>query len=359
MVHFHTLKVSNINRETSDTVSVAFDVPSELKDEFRFIPGQYVTLKTDINGEDVRRSYSLCSYDAGGEGLRVAVKEVPGGKMSTFLNRELKEGTTLEVAQPEGSFTPTLNPEEGTSYLLFAAGSGITPMMSIIKGVLNEEPKSRITLFYGSRNESAVIFGKELDALVAKFEDRLQVVHIFSQPQQAKRGIFKKKPITTGRMDPKKVIALLNTYADMGVDNTCFICGPNGMMQAVQQALKTARIPEDQVHVEYFSAPDDGETPAESSSATSCTAEVVMDGESQLIEVEAGTTILDAALDAGLDAPYSCRGAVCSSCMAKLEEGSVDMKMNYVLTDAEVEEGYIVSCQSCPTTSKVKVNFDV
>lgn len=359
MADFHSLKIKDIRKETVDTVSIAFDIPANLLEDFHFTNGQYITLKANINGEDVRRSYSLSSCLVTDKEHRIAVKKVENGKMSTWLNEVAATGDVLDVMTPEGHFHPTFDKDATKSYVLFAAGSGITPIISIVKGVLANEPNSKVTLFYGSRTEDDIIFKQELEALAAKNDAFTYYSILSAAGKKGMGGLFKKKKMLEGRIDNKKAIALLNEYADLSIENEFFICGPTGMMQTVQKSLENLRVPSKQIHVEYFSAPVD---PNEGSSVTSggdATAVFVIDDEEQEVQIPAGTTVLDAALDEGLDAPYSCRGAVCSSCMAKLEEGEVEMKMNYVLTDEEVKEGYIVTCQSLAKTPKLKVNFDI
>lgn len=361
MPKFHTLKIKDIRQETGDTVSIAFDIPEGEEKDFEFINGQYITLREFIEGEDIRRSYSLSSCLKTDNEHRIAVKKVPGGRMSTWLNHEAKVGDTIHVMSPEGHFHPNFDAAVAKSYVLFAAGSGITPIISIVKGVLANEPNSQVVLFYGSKTEEDIIFKAELEQLQAN-NDRFKFYNILSRAEEEKKGlsIFKKKDVFKGRFDNKKVVALLNNFADLSVENEFFICGPNGMMDTIHNALKNLRVSEENIHVEYFATPDQEEeaTPT-STGGGDATAVILLDGEEKEITIPAGTTILDAAIDNGLDAPYSCRGAVCSSCMAKLEEGEVKMKMNYILTDGEIDEGFIVTCQSTCVTDKVKVNYDI
>lgn len=362
MPEFHDLSIKDVRRETKDTVSIAFDVPETLKNDFRYINGQYITLKKVLNGEEIRRSYSLSSCLDTDQEYRIAVKEVKDGKMSTWLNRNAKAGDVLEVMKPEGAFHPQFEAGAAKSYILFAAGSGITPVVSIAKGILKHEPDSTITLFYGNRTEEDIIFKEELDRLADQYAQFSYHNILTGGESKKSMNPFKKKDLFKGRMDQKKVIALLNAYADLSHENEYFICGPTGMMASVENALKTLRVDKQCIHIEYFTPPEEAsnsEGSASQSGATASTATIVLDDEEHTLEIPAGTTVLDAALDEDIDAPYSCRGAVCSSCMAKLEEGSVDMKMNYVLTDAEVEEGYIVTCQSVPTSKTLKINYDV
>ena len=359
MAKFHSLQIKDVRKETADSVSIAFAIPEDSKSDFGFINGQYITLKADLNGEEVRRSYSLSSCLTTDQEHRIAVKKVDGGKMSTWLTQEVSAGDSIDVAAPEGGFHPDFDSNQTKSYVLFAAGSGITPIISILKGVLANEPDSKVVLFYGNSTEEDIIFKTELDALASQNE-QFTYYNIISQAgKKGGMGLFKKKDIFAGRMDNKKVVALLNQYADLSIENEFYICGPTGMMQTVQNALNNLRVPAENINVEYFTAPESDDASTTNVGSQDAKAVIILDDEEEEINIPAGTTVLDAALDEGIDAPYSCRGAVCSSCMAKLEEGEVEMKMNYVLTDDEVKDGYIVTCQAVAKSAKLKVNYDV
>jgi len=353
MPSFHSLRVADIRKETPDTVSISFDVPDALQPKFRFQNGQYVTLKLNLDGE-VRRSYSLSSCLTTDSEHRIAVKEVENGLVSGYLNRELKVGDMLDVSEPEGRFCPTLEASQVRQYVLFAAGSGITPIYSIIKGVLATEPGSKVILLYQNRDEDTIIFGEELHALAAR-EPRFEMHIVYSQPKDSYDSLH------VGRMDPKKAIALLREHVQVSLESEYYLCGPEGFMMAGKQALENLRVDPNTVHMEYFttSSAEPAEAPVAGGEITGPVAATIMlDDESHEITIDKGITILDAALSAGLDAPYSCRGGVCSSCMAKLEKGTATMRLNYTLTDDEVAEGYILTCQADPTAPELTVDFD-
>lgn len=359
MARFHKLKVKEITRETADCVSVVFDVPAALKSEFQYIQGQYLTLKLHLNGEEIRRSYSLCSSPVADEEFRVAIKKVKEGKGSTYVNDVLKAGDEMEVMTPMGNFHSPMNVAHQKHYVLFAGGSGITPMLSILKTVLASEPKSRVTLFYGNRDEASTIFRKQLDQLAAANEARLKVVHILENAPANTPELYQ------GLMSAEKVLSLLENHVGKNEDNEFFICGPGPMMENVKTALGQAKIDPKKIHIEYFTAVIEAVKAAEASSAGTSGGKIVskvtiiMDGQELNIDLPSdGQVILDAALDGGLDAPYACKGAVCCTCRAKVMEGKVSMDMNFALSDEEVEEGYILTCQSHPVTERVVVDYD-
>ena len=354
---FHNLRVSEITRETEDCVSVAFDVPDDLSDDYRFIPGQYLTLETEIGGEKIRRSYSLCSSPFDGE-LRVAIKEVEGGVFSTFANRELKVGTEMRVMTPDGNFIAPIKAEAENNYVGFAAGSGVTPVFSILKSVLEQEPKSNFTLFYGNKTAQSVIFKEQIEALKNKYMNRFEVHHVLSREDQGTDYL-------KGRIDAQKCGQFAERFFDISEVNGYFLCGPEGMINDVSNQLQDLGVEKDKIHYELFTSPAQtiaGKTKvsAEKTSAkfdSSCT--VILDGEETHFALNSGgDAILDAALDAGADVPYACKGAVCCTCRAKVLEGEVEMDMNYALEDDEVEDGYILTCQSHPRSEKVVVSFD-
>lgn len=352
MSKFHSLKVKDIRRETADAVSVAFDVPAIHQIAYQYKQGQYITLKLNINGEELRRSYSLCTSPHSENELRVAIKEVSGGKVSTYINRSLKVGDSVEVMTPMGNFYTTLNGGAKKTYNLFAGGSGITPMMSILKSTLYVEKQSNITLYYANKNESSTIFKKELDELVAKHA-QLKVVYVFDQPEGAYPDLQK------GIMTVEKATQLIGTYGAVNADEY-FICGPGPMMENVKTALENLKIAKEKIHIEYFSAVIDAVSKAENTgTAVNSKITVIQYGIETEIQLNTNAeSILDAAIEAGVDAPFSCKGAVCCTCRAKVLEGKVKMDANFALTDSEVEQGYILTCQSHPLTEKVVVDFD-
>jgi len=353
MARFHTLKVKDIKRETSEAVSVAFEIPAQQQPEYQFKQGQYITLKLNINGEEIRRSYSICSspYD---KELRVAVKEVAGGKASTFINRELKIGANMEVMTPMGSFYSVLSGANKKKYILFAGGSGITPMMSIIKSVLYVEKQSNITLIYANKNELSTIFKNELDALSLS-NPNLKVVYVFDEPQT------KISDLQTGIITSEKALSLIETYGGVNADEY-FICGPGAMMENVKTNLETLKVESGKIHIEYFNAVIDAVNKAENNTIgtnVKSNVTVLQYGIETNFELQTGgISLLDAAIEAGVDAPFSCKGAVCCTCRAKVLEGKVKMDANFALTDAEVEEGFILTCQAHPLTEKVVIDYD-
>jgi ring-1,2-phenylacetyl-CoA epoxidase subunit PaaE len=356
MAKFHSLTVKEVRRETEDCVSVAFDVPNGEYEAFQFIQGQYLTLKTTINGEDVRRSYSLCSSPLDDE-LRVAIKKVEGGRFSTFANEVLKAGDTIEAMPPMGHFYTELDPSNQKHYVAFAAGSGITPVMSILKTVLLQEPNSQFTLFYGNRGADAIIFKEELEALKNKFLSRFTLHFILSREHPGSDLFY-------GRIDKEKCNAFCNLLIDPDDVDHFFICGPEPMIHAVKETLEEHGATKGKVHFELFTSPvgplgvqqirKKKDTPKIESSIT-----ITLDGNSFSFDLpSSGATILDAALKGGADLPFACKGGVCCTCKAKVLEGEVEMDVNYALEPDEVEAGYVLTCQSHPITQKVSVSFD-
>jgi len=355
MSKFHPLTVASVTRETRDAIALTFEVPPELRETFRFVHGQHLTLRADIDGEDVRRSYSICSAVQDNV-LRIAVKKAPGGVFSTWANDGVRQGQTIDVMPPMGHFNVPLEAGNRRHYVGFAAGSGITPLLSIIKTTLLTEPHSRFTLFYGNRSSSAVMFKEELADLKDGNLDRLNLVYVMSrEPQDIE--------ILNGRIDRAKADALLEHWVDAANIDTAFVCGPDGVMQAVAASLEAHGVPKPRIKVELFAAsipkherkPQTAPTPGH----TDCAVTVIMDGAARQYTLEkTKENILDAALRQGIELPYSCKGGVCSTCRAKLIEGEVDMDVNFALEDYEIARGFILCCQSYPVTDKVVVDFD-
>jgi ring-1,2-phenylacetyl-CoA epoxidase subunit PaaE len=349
---FYQIKVKEVRREIEDAVSVAFDIPEGLMSTFTFSPGQYVTLKTNVQGEELRRSYSICSAPHEGE-LRVAIKQIEGGKFSTYANQTLKEGDSLEAMPPMGNFKWSQGAEP--SHLVgWAAGSGITPMMSIAKTVLQSDEHSTFTLFYGNKNSNSIIFKDELEDLKNSFVDRLEVHHILSREDQGSDA-------TNGRINGDKVKSFNHKFFDINTATGHYLCGPLGMIESVTETLQELGTAKDKIHFELFnttssSSAKQKETASSSSEWSSVT--VVLDGEETHFEMKGKEYLLDAALDAGADVPYACKGAVCCTCRAKVLEGSAEMVMNYALVDEEVKEGYVLTCQTRATSEKLVVSFD-
>ena len=345
---FHQLRVKEVRRETVDAVSVAFDVPNELEMEFRFSPGQYITIQKDLQDSLLRRAYSICSSPDSGE-LRVAIKEVDKGRFSHFANQVLKPGDLLDVAGPEGRFVLETNDEHQKDYLAVAAGSGITPVISMIKAVLQRESKSRFALIYGSKSSDKTIFKKELDSLVASSDGRLKVQYVFSK-------IISDKALF-GRIDGKMVKGLLKSDFSGYNFDTYFLCGPEEMIDDTKKVLLKNGVKEEAIKLELFS-PTSYKKEVTKSLSGNVEITVVLDDEETTFDMRMDELILDAAIAKGLDAPYSCQGGVCSSCLAKVVEGTAVMERNTILDADEIEEGLILTCQAHPTTSTIKIDYD-
>ena len=352
---FHSLTIKEIRQETADCVSVAFQIPDELRADFEFVQGQYLTLRTDIQGEDVRRSYSICSGVEDPE-LRVAIKKVEGGKFSTYANESLKAGETLQVMTPAGKFYTKLDPSHEKHYILFAAGSGITPMLSIMKTVLAQEPKSTISLFYGNKKTDSVIFKEEIESMKNKNLSRLRVHYIMSR-EMLHSDLF------CGRIDREKTDQLLNLLIQRGDQDEYFLCGPYQMIQDVRDSLKSSEVPDERVHFELFTTePVGGEKSKKATKPVkdiNAKIKVILDGHEYLFNMyKSDEKILDTALENGADLPFACKGGVCATCKAKVESGEVEMEVNYGLEPDEVEAGFILTCQAVAKTDEVTVNFD-
>jgi ring-1,2-phenylacetyl-CoA epoxidase subunit PaaE len=356
MTKFHPLTVANVKHETRDAIAVTFDVPADLREAFRYQQGQHLTLRAMIDGEDVRRSYSICSAVQDNR-LRVAIKRVNGGQFSTWANECIRPGVTIDVMPPEGRFNLPLEPESNRHYLAFAAGSGITPILSIIKTTLLAEPNSRFTLLYGNRASSSVIFRDELTDLKDQYLERLNLVYIMSrEPQDI--------DLFHGRITEAKCRELFQHWLRVENVDYAFICGPEDMMHGVSAALQEAGMPKERIRIELFAAnAAKGERKPRAMSAeprhqTEVT--VIMDGSHATFTMDKDKeSLLDAGLRAGIDMRYSCKGGVCSTCRCKVLEGQIDMDVNYALEDYEVARGFVLSCQSFPVTDRIVVDFDV
>lgn len=366
-IQFNTLKIKQINKETSDTVTLTFEVPSDLKEKYAYTQGQYLTLRFDMEGREIRRSYSLCSSPADDE-WSVTVKRVQGGKVSNYIADRLKAGDTIEVATPEGRFYTKLDTAQKKSYFLFAAGSGITPIFSILKTILEKEPMSQIALLYGSRHESEIIFKNQLDQLEKRYEGQLKVSHIISQPAKEKAGgltgLFKKPVIQwqgkTGRITPDSVRIFLEENPARWKDCEYFICGPGPMIASVKDYLKTLNTDPKKIHIEYFTSADTASVVTPSApGGVSAKAKIHLDGQLIQLDISKEKTILQALMEAGYDPPYSCTSGSCSTCMAKLISGKVEMDVCLALDEEEVAEGYILTCQSHPVTPELELTYKV
>jgi len=355
MSKFYPLCVAKIKNETRDTIAVTFDIPPELADSFAYLQGQHLTLRTMIDNEDVRRSYSICSA-VQDNALRVAIKRTPGGLFSSWANDTLKPGMTLDVMPPMGHFNVPLDAASARRYVAFAAGSGITPILSIIKTTLLAEPHSSFTLFYGNRASSSVIFKDELTDLKDVYMERLTLAYVMSREQQDIE-------LFNGRITKQKCEQFIKHWIRIEDIDVAFICGPEDMMHGVSAALQEAGMPKEHIKVELFAAsiPKHQHKPrlfdAGATHETEVT--VIMDGNATSFTMDKDKeSILDAGLRAGIDMRYSCKGGVCSTCRCKLLDGKVDMDANYALEDYEVARGFVLSCQSFPVTDKVVIDFD-
>lgn len=357
MADFHKLKVKDIYKETKDTSVVAFEIPETLKNEFRFSQGQHLTLKTTINGEDVRRSYSLCPSPFDDE-WKVAVKQIPGGKFSTYVNTSLKKGDLLDVMPPSGTFGVDCKPENTKNYLFFAAGSGITPIISMIKTHLAVEPNSTCKLFYVNKTAKSIIFKEELEQLRNTYFGRLEIYYFLTKE---KRDI----ELFNGRFNDDKMKVITSTFIDIPDTNEVFLCGPEDMVNYVSNYLVQAGLPEKLIHFELFvkglTEEDKKRVERLAQQEVDGVEVIIIDGgkEFRFTMKKEDDNILDGALSAGADLPFACKGGVCSTCKCQVKEGHVEMKINYALEKDEIEKKYVLSCQAVPTTQKVVVDFDV
>ena len=351
MSMFHSLKVIDIKNEASDTVSVAFEIPEGDKSTFDYTSGQYLTLKFNINGNEERRSYSMCSSPFSGEPIRIAVKRVDKGLVSNHINDVIKVGDQIEVMSPQGNFTLETSLEQKT-YVAFAAGSGITPIWSMIKSVLDNEPGSKFVLFYGNKTSDSTIFKNEIDSLTG---DRLSVYHILSREETG-------NSITNGRIDKNKATELLKSNLDLLKSKAFFMCGPEEMIFNVKDVLQNLGVSEDKIKFELFTTPVllAAEKEVEVSNFTgTAVVKVIYDEEETEFELaSAGENVLEAAMRHDVDAPFSCKGAVCCTCKAKVTEGKMIMDANYALSDEEVAEGFVLACQAHPASENVVLDFD-
>lgn len=352
MPEFHSLKVKEIVKETNDTVSVSFQVPEDLKEAYAFTPGQYLTLKLTINNEEQRRSYSICSSSA--EDITVAVKRVENGLVSSYLNEVLKENDEMEVMTPEGNFTLETDQAKKRKFVGFAAGSGITPIMSMIKELSMDETETVFTLFYSNKMESDVIFKHQLDQLAG---DNLKINYIYTRQKL-------NNPLLEGRIDKSKAAELIKADLSCLNADAFYLCGPEEMIFNVKSALEEFGVLNTKIKFELFTTPVlMAEKPKQQEADENFDGEALVtviydDEETDFNLNKDGDTILDAAMDNDVDVPFSCKGAVCCTCKAKVTEGKVTMDANYALSDQEVEDGYVLACQSHPASAKVTLDFD-
>jgi ring-1,2-phenylacetyl-CoA epoxidase subunit PaaE len=343
---FHSLTIDRLEYPTDESVKITFDIPEDLSDEFSYQAGQYINLQTNFNGDQIRRSYSICSAEE--EALSVLVKKIPDGVFSHYALNQLKESDELEVQAPEGKFTLSTALAD-QALMAFAAGSGITPIMSLIKTHLSNSDSSRFILVYGNRSPEKTIFKGEIEQLKKEYPDRFFVQYVFSRSNE-EDAIY-------GHVDASVVNRMLNkVYADLDIKKF-YICGPEAMINTVADLLKERGYTDEQVAFELFYAADDDKNAAEALDGKT-QVKVILDDEEHELTMDQKDVILDAVLDKDIDAPYSCQGGICSSCVALLKEGEVEMKKNQILADDEVEEGLILTCQSLPKSSHIVVDYD-
>lgn len=350
---FHPLQVSDVTALTDDAVAITFDVPPELAQEYDFIQGQHLTIRTSLAGDDVRRSYSICSPAKSGR-LRIGVKVLPGGHFSGFAAGSLKVGDTLEVMTPTGKFNTPLDPANAKHYCAIAAGSGITPVYSIVATTLMQEPKSQVTLIYVNRTSRSIMFLEELEDLKDANPGRFHLIHVLSREAQDAE-------LLSGRLDAARLTKITETLVPPETVDDWFLCGPYVMVVDLRQALLDQGVQPDQVHTELFhvdkSPTERRTTPTDSSAGADVT--INLDGRRSTFKLAGdGVPVLEAALRVRSDAPFACRGGVCGTCRAKLVEGAVTMDTNYALEPEEIAKGYVLTCQSHPTTDTVKLDFD-
>ena len=350
---FHRLCVAEVKRETDQSVAVSFEVPPRLKHDFRYLPGQHVTVRADIDGEDVRRSYSLCA-DAGTGQLRVGIKQLRGGKFSTYANSCLNEGDFLDVMPPVGEFTIDPDPSSTRHYASVAAGSGITPVLSLISTTLRVEPGCRWTLLLGNRSASSIMFLEELSALKDRYPDRFHLIHVLSREQQA-------SPLLSGRIDRPRLEAIFASLVDPDSVDLWFLCGPHQMVTVVQETLEERGVRPADIRDELFFA---GPPPATDSASVeedpldAVELTFTLDGRTSMVRMGRESRVLDAALTVRHELPWSCRGGMCASCKAQVLDGEVAMEHNYALVAEDLESGFVLTCQAVPRTDRLIVDFD-
>jgi len=357
--HFRLLTIKDIRNETPDCISVSFEVPAEWKEEFQFKSGQNITLRDRVEGEELRRSYSICSSPYENE-LRVAIKKLESGRFSAHAHKNFRTTQALEVMAPTGNFILPLHAENKKHYVAFAAGSGITPVISLLKTILREEPRSQFTLVYGNRRRSGVIFREELMALKNDYPEQFQMISIFSREKM-------EAPVFEGRIDEGKCELIFRKIIPLAEDQEYLLCGPAPMIFTVRDWLLNQQVNEKKIHYELFSDPGEAgisvkkintekKEPVQKESLVT----IRLDGVSTDYKIPfAGPTILEAALQAGADLPYACRAGVCATCRAKLVKGQVTMDQNYSLAEEELEQGFILACQSHPGSENLVIDFDI
>jgi ring-1,2-phenylacetyl-CoA epoxidase subunit PaaE len=355
MAKFHSIKVADIYKATKDCSVITFDIPADLKEEFQFTQGQHLTVRANINGKDERRSYSLCSSPMENK-WQVAVKKISEGVFSTFVNDTLKKGDSLDLIAPHGAFHTDVNPAQAKNYIAFAAGSGITPILSIIKTHLAAEPNSTFKLFYLNRTVKSIIFKEEIEQLKNKYFGRFEIFHFLTKEHRSIE-------LLNGRFTKEKLQILTDKIIDIPSTDDCFICGPEQMIYLLRDELTAAGLPAEKIHFELFNTGTSEEDKQRISKIVEKkvdgTEVTIIDGgkEFHFVMDEAYDNILDSAITAGADLPFACKGGVCSTCRCKIVEGTAEMKVNYALDATEVAKNYTLSCQAVPTSKKIVVDF--
>ncbi|KAB2849802.1 MAG: 2Fe-2S iron-sulfur cluster binding domain-containing protein [Hyphomicrobiaceae bacterium] len=356
---FRSLLIKDVTPETEEAVSVTFDVPGGLAEDFRFKPGQHVALRLRVDGIEQQRNYSICSAPSAEGTLKIGVKRVAGGRFSQFVSSQLKAGDRVDVMLPTGRFFITPDPSAAKSYLAIATGSGITPVLSIIAAILEGEPQSRVVLLFGNRETKSIMFRSVLEDLKDRFIDRLVVLHALSREHLY-------SPVLSGRIDAQKISAVLKSAFPGRLPDMAFLCGPTPVLKLARAALESAGMPRERVkHEIFFSQAPRTAPPAVPADAAVqeiappyASARIRLNGREKVIPIAAGETIIEAATRAGLEAPFACKGGMCSSCRAKLVEGKVEMEVNYALEPWELDAGFVLTCQSRPTTKRIAVDYD-
>ena len=351
---FHPLPIADIEPLTEDSIAVTFDVPEDLREDYRFHQGQHLTIRTELAGDDVRRNYSICSPAASGV-LRIAVKRLPGGAFSEHALGKLRVGDVLDVMTPTGRFFTELDPAQSKHYVCVAAGSGITPILSIVATTLATERSSAVTLIYANRTHKSVMFLEEIEDLKDAYPDRFQLIHVLSrEPQEAE--------LFSGRLDTAKMARLLEAVVPPETVDDWFLCGPFDMVSSLRSQLVAAGVPKKRIHAEVFhveSGPPIRRTPVESADAAGAEVTITLDGRQSSFRLGTdGQTVLEAALAVRADAPFACKGGVCGTCRAKVLTGTVEMDTNWALEPEEIERGYVLTCQSHPTSDRVVLDYD-
>lgn len=363
--NFYKLKVKGVQADTENAVVLSFDVPNDLKETFQYKHGQYLTLKFMFRGKQERRAYSLCSSPSMDKDLKIGVKRIFKGLISNHINDNITVGTEIEVMPPQGHFNTPLDPNQSKDYFLLCSGSGVTPMLSILKTILEDEPKSQVCLFYGNRSEESIMFKAELDQLEKRYAGQLKVVHTLSRPKERKEGgvfgLFAKKVIDwdgmKGRIDARTIKEIYTKYHRGNTPVEAFMCGPEGMMRTAEDTFKVLGLDDKNIHIEWFVVEDkvtDGV-----SNSTGAKATVTMNGKKIELKLQANESILDGLLRIDEDPPYSCMSGACSTCVCKIVSGEAEMERCLALSDDEVKNGYLLSCSAIPTTDTIEVNFDV